>query len=133
MAINKKQKQNAKSSRPDETTELRQRLAEARQHRDLLINTVHRLAGLAAAAPAVGGTAADLQTIEGWLISDIERRTLTRPVLKSSKLSDLRVPLDVLTKDVNDRWFPNGGGFASIDGSTIVGNLAYAIWERLNP
>jgi hypothetical protein len=84
-------------------------------------------------APAAGGAAADLETIEDWLISDIKRRTLTRPVLKSSKLSDLRVPLDVLTKDVNDRWFPNGGGFASIDGSTILGNLAYAIWKRLNP
>jgi hypothetical protein len=49
VATNKKPK--AKPSRSDETAELRQRLAEARQHRDLLINTVHRLAGLAAAAP----------------------------------------------------------------------------------
>jgi hypothetical protein len=133
MPTDKKRKRKAKRSRSDEVAELRQRLAEARQHRDLLINTVHRLAGLVAAAPAVGGAAADLETIEDWLISDIERLTLTRPVRKSGKLSDLKVPLDPLTKDVNDRWFPNGGGFASIDGSTLVGNLAYAIWKRLNP
>ena len=79
---------------------------------------------LAAAPP-------DLATIEQWLISDIEGLTVTRPVEGSGKLSDLRVPLERLTKDVNDKWFPNGGGFANIDGSTTVGNLAYAIFQRL--
>jgi len=79
-----------------------------------------------------GGAAPDPSTVEDWLIADIEELTLTRPVLKSSKLSDLKVPLPRLTKDVNSRWFPNGGGFASIDGSTTVGNLAYAITQRLS-
>ena len=80
-----------------------------------------------------GGASPDLSTVLKWLIAEIKQLTLTRPVQKSSKLSDLRVPLPRLTKDVNAKWFPNGGGFASIDGSTTVGNLAFAISERLKP
>jgi hypothetical protein len=89
------------------------------------------LKSAATANSPVGGAPADSQTILIWLINDIEQLTVTRPVRGSDKLSDLRVPLPRLTKDVNSRWFPAGGGFASIDGSTTVGNLAYAISQRL--
>jgi hypothetical protein len=123
----------ARLKTPLEVERLRQELAEARLHRDLLIHTLHRFS---TAAAGLGGTlpsaaAPSVDVVLAWLLDEVAGLTSSRPILRSSKLSDLRVPLPRLTKDVNEKWFPNGGGFASIDGETTIGNLAYAITERL--
>jgi hypothetical protein len=116
-----------------EIEELRQKLSEVREHRDLLIRTLHGFAVNVATTRNLAATTTktDLDTVLAWLIEKIGKLTVTRPILGMSTLTALRVPVPRLTKEVNSKWFPQGGGFPSIAGSTTVGNLAYAIWQHL--
>ena len=116
-----------------EIEELHQRLSEAREQRDLLIRTLHGFTINAAATRALIETKAkaDLDTVLAWLVEEIGKLTVTRPILGMSTLTALKVPIPRLTKEINSKWFPQGGGFPSIAGSTTVGNLAYAIWQHL--
>jgi hypothetical protein len=116
-----------------EIEELRQKLSEVREHRDLLIRTLHGFAVNVATTRNLAATTTktDLDTVLAWLIEKIGKLTVTRPILGMSTLTALRVPVPRLTKEVNSKWLPQGGGFPSIAGSTTVGNLAYAIWQHL--
>jgi hypothetical protein len=122
-----------RSKAPSETDELEQKLVEVREHRDLLIRALHGFAANAAPPRNLVRTISkpDLEAILQWLVEKIGELTTTRPILGASTLAALKVPLPTLTKAVNSKWFPNGGGFPSIAGSTTVGNLAYAIWEHV--
>jgi hypothetical protein len=115
-----------------EVDELEQKLSEAHEHRDLLIRTLHGFtANIAANRNLLESVSKpDLDAILAWLIDEIGKLTATRPILGASTLTALKVPLPRLTKEVNSKWFPNGGGFPSIAGSTMVGDLAYAIWQH---
>lgn len=118
------------SAKTTEINELRARLAEAREHRDLLIRALHGFAAPVGRTLVDRVSKPDLDTILQWLVDEIGSLTASRPILGRSTLSALKVPLPRLTKEVNSKWFPNGGGFPSIAGSTTVGNLAYAIWQH---
>lgn len=109
-----------------ENAELRERLERANRERHLLVQAVGHMAAGAGAKPS-------LDTIRGWLIATIEGLTKDRPVTGDRSMSQLHVPIARLEKIINDRWFPNGGGFqdGEIQESTKVGDLAYAIWVKL--
>src|SRR5438046_539617 len=115
------------AQKTSEVEELRQRLSEAKEQRHLLIQALHGMATNAAPNQNLMARISkpDLDAIIAWLVQELESLTKTRPIDRGSSLTDLKVPLLRLTKDVNDKWFPNGGGFPPIAGSTIVGDLAF--------
>jgi hypothetical protein len=121
----------SKGKSNSEIQQLRERLTAAHRHRDLLIEALHGVAasrGMVAPMGAAAVSKPDLGAVMDWLIAEIGKLTATRPILGMSTLTALMVPIPRLTKEINSKWFPNGGGFPSIAGSTTVGNLGYAIW-----
>lgn len=116
-----------------ENIDLRKRLGETEQHRNLLIETLHGLSKQAGAPRPLALTAAAVSPddILNWLVITIETLTASRPVEGARTLSDLMVPIPRLVKLTNSKWFPNGGGFTDIPGTTSVGDLAESISQKL--
>jgi hypothetical protein len=116
-----------RTKKSNEVDELRQRLSEAKEHRNLLIQALH---GFAGNTRRVALDRNNSDTVLAWLIEEIGQLTATRPILGRSTLTALKVPIPRLTKLINSTWFPDGGGFGNIVGTTTVGNLAYAIAHK---